>query len=113
MIFGIAGQSTERCSWCGEPIAPGDGWRLHEQPGARKAAFCRLEHAVPWAMRGARWEPGETGEQPTPTECARCGATLGDVRLVLVRHRGEHRIPDAFCSVDHMADWAKSGGRWG
>ena len=30
----------------------------------------------------------------------------------LVRHRGEHRIADGFCSVDHMADWAKSGGRW-
>ena len=64
-------------------------------------------------MRGARWEPGEIGELPTPPECARCGVTLGDVRIVLVRHRGEHRIPDAFCSVDHMADWAKAGGRWG
>jgi hypothetical protein len=113
MILGIVGQSTERCSWCGEPIGPGDGWRLNEQPGARKAAFCRLEHAVPWAMRGARWEPGESEEQPTPSNCARCGTALGDVRVVLVRHRGEHRIPDAFCSVDHMADWAKSGGRWG
>jgi hypothetical protein len=113
MILGIAGQSTERCSWCGEPMGPGDGWRLHEQPGARKAAFCRLEHAVPWAMRGARWEPGETGERETPPDCSRCGAALGDVRLVLVRHRGEHRITDAFCSVDHMAEWAMSGGRWG
>jgi hypothetical protein len=113
MILGIAEQSTERCSWCGEPIGPGDGWRLHEQPGARRAAFCRLEHAVPWAMRGARWDPGESGELPTPPACAQCGTTLGDVRLVLVRHRGEHRIPDAFCSVDHMADWAKSGGRYG
>ena len=26
--------------------------------------------------------------------------------------RGEHRIPDAFCSVGHAADWAKAGGRW-
>ena len=64
-------------------------------------------------MRGARWEPGETGERETPPDCSRCGEALGDVRLVLVRHRGEHRITDAFCSVDHMADWAKSGGRWG
>ena len=31
---------------------------------------------------------------------------------LLVRHRGEHRISDGFCSVDHLADWAKAGGRW-
>jgi hypothetical protein len=113
MILGIAEQSTERCSWCGEPIEADDGWRLDELPGARRAAFCRLEHAVPWAIRGARWEPGEAREQRTLSACAQCGAALGDVQVVLTRHRGEHRIPDAFCSVDHMAEWAKSGGRWG
>jgi len=92
-------------------------------------------------MQGARWDPGETGAAhearavregagwPAPVRsvvregagwpaperslCARCGEPLGEVRVVLVRHRGEHRIPDAFCSVDHMADWAKSGGRYG
>jgi hypothetical protein len=107
-------ESTERCSWCGEPVEPDDGWRLEEVPGARRAAFCRLEHVVPWAMRGAHWEPGETGaQQPGPSECARCGSALGEVQVLLVRHRGQHRIADAFCSVDHMADWAKSGGRWG
>ena len=45
-------------------------------------------------------------------DCALCGEPLGDVRLLLVRHRGEHRIPDGFCSVDHLAEWAKGGGRW-
>jgi hypothetical protein len=109
----MAAESTERCSWCGEPIGPHDGWRLREHPGARKAAFCRLEHAVPWAMQGPRWQAGEAGGSTEALDCARCGAALGDVRLVLVRHRGEHRIADAFCSVDHLADWAKSGGRWG
>jgi hypothetical protein len=34
------------------------------------------------------------------------------VRVTLIRHRGEHRIPDAFCSVDHAAAWARAGGRW-
>jgi hypothetical protein len=63
-------------------------------------------------MRGARWEAGEDAELPAPGDCSQCGVALGDVRIVLVRHRGEHRVPDAFCSVDHMADWAKSGGRW-
>jgi hypothetical protein len=112
MIFGIAEQSTERCSWCDEPVDIAAGWRLREHPGARNAAFCRLEHVVPWAMRGAHWEAGDEGEPPAPETCSQCGAALGDVRVVLVRHRGEHRIPDAFCSVDHMADWAKSCGRW-
>ncbi len=35
-----------------------------------------------------------------------------EATLVLVRHRGEHRIPDGFCWVEHAADWAKAGGRW-
>jgi hypothetical protein len=113
----MAAQSTASCTWCGDPIDPGDGWRVQEVPGARRAAFCRLEHTVPWAMRGAHWEPGEITEPAGLADqldrCARCGAALGDVHVVLVRHRGAHRIPDAFCSVDHMAEWAKAGGRWG
>ena len=110
-------QSThDDCSWCGTPIEPSDGWRAQEIPGARKAAFCRLEHVVPWAIRGAHWEAGEIEEPRGVTAdletCAHCGAWLGDVRVVLVRHRGEHRIPDGFCSPDHLAEWAKAGGRW-
>jgi hypothetical protein len=109
-------ESTERCSWCGEPLERADGWRLQEVPGARKAAFCRLEHTVPWAIQGAHWEPGEIREPrdiaSSIDSCAHCGEALGDVRLVLVRHRGEHRIPDGFCTVDHLAAWAKAGGRW-
>jgi hypothetical protein len=104
---------AEQCNWCGETIDPSEGWRAHERPGARKAVFCRLEHVVPWAMQGAHWDPAEA-DQPDVEggACAQCGADLGDVQVWLVRHRGEHRIPDGFCSVDHMADWAKSGGRW-
>jgi hypothetical protein len=30
----------------------------------------------------------------------------------LIRHRGEHRIADAFCGTDHLLEWAKAGGRW-
>jgi hypothetical protein len=106
-------ESTDTCSWCGRPIEPEDGWRVGELAGARRAAFCRLEHVVPWELQGARWEPGEL-ERPagTPAACAHCGEPLGEVHVVAVRHRGGHRVPDAFCSVGHLAAWAKAGGRW-
>jgi hypothetical protein len=71
---------------------------------------------VPWSIQGAHWEAGEIEEPSGLVEhvaaCAQCGKALGDFYIVLVRHRGEHRIPDAFCSVDHLAAWAKAGGRW-
>jgi hypothetical protein len=110
----MATQST-RCAWCGRAVEAEEGWRLQEAPGARVAVFCRLEHIVPWSMQGAPWEPGQL-EEPEATavdSCARCGERLGDVRVTLVRHRGAHRIADGFCSVDHLAEWAKAGGRWG
>jgi hypothetical protein len=70
----------------------------------------------PWKVQGPHWEPGEIqeprGYADSLDTCAHCGEALGDVRVLLVRHRGEHRIPDAFCSVEHLADWAKAGGRW-
>src|SRR5918912_2138045 len=91
---------SAQCTWCGTAVEPTDGYRLAEAPGERGAVFCRLEHVVPWAIQGPSWEPG------TPTEpsgvadsidtCAQCGEPLGDVHLILVRHRGEHRIPDGF-----------------
>jgi hypothetical protein len=106
----------ERCTWCGEPVERDDGFRLTESPGERRAAFCRLEHLVPWAFQGAHWEPGAPDEPDAAdaslAACAQCGTALSDVRVLLVRHRGEHRIPDAFCSVDHASAWAKAGGRW-
>jgi hypothetical protein len=109
----MAAQSTDSCCWCGRAIGAGDGWRLRESPGGRRAAFCRLEHIVPWSMRGARWAPGEPDDADGGGDtCSHCGERLGDTRVTLVRHRGEHRVPDAFCSVDHLVEWAKSGGRW-
>ena len=113
---GSTSRGGERCSWCGARVERDDGFRLGEEPGARRAVFCRLEHVVPWALQGAHWEAGDPDEPPGLTdglaECAQCGAELDDVRILLVRHRGEHRIPDAFCSAAHAADWAKAGGRW-
>jgi hypothetical protein len=104
------------CSWCGTGVGPHDGFRATEPAGERRAAFCRLEHVVPWAIQGAHWEPGRLLEPGDAGEglgrCAHCGEVLGDTRVLLVRHRGEHRIADAFCGVDHLLQWAKAGGRW-
>ena len=63
----------ERCSWCDRAVDREDGWRLHELPGARRAAFCRLEHVVPWSIQGAHWEavaPGRTASGRTGPTCA-------------------------------------------
>jgi hypothetical protein len=106
----------ESCNWCGASVEPNDGWRAAEPAGERRAVFCRLEHIVPWVLRGAHWDAGTLTEPrdlaASLTECALCGEPLSDTYVLLVRHRGEHRIPDAFCSADHMGQWAKQGGRW-
>ena len=105
-----------RCSWCGAEIEPDAGFRAAEEAGERVAAFCRLEHVVPWAIQGPHWEAGALGErvreEPALRACAHCGATLDDTRVLLVHHRGEHRIADAFCTTDHLRAWAAAGGRW-
>ena len=109
--------TSEPCTWCGADVEPNDGYRLAEAPGDRRAAFCRLEHVVPWAIQGPTWEPGvpdePRGVAASVDACAECGAVLGDVHLILVRHRGEQRIPDGFCSVQHLREWATAGGRYG
>lgn len=97
-------------------IDPDDGFRLYEAAGERRAAFCRLEHVIPWSIQGPHWEPGKV-EEPAgvddgPLPCSHCGEPLGEVHLLLVRHRGPHRVRDDFCSVDHLIEWAKAGGRW-
>ena len=106
----------ERCSWCGQGVEADDGFRAYEPAGARRAVFCRLEHVVPWVIRGSRWEAGELTEPPEidsgPLRCSYCDGELGDVHVLLVRHRGEHRVADDFCSVEHLGEWAKAGGRW-
>jgi hypothetical protein len=107
---------ADTCTWCGVSVETEDGFRLYEPAGDRRAAFCRLEHVIPWAIQGAHWEAGELDEPASierePLTCAQCGRPLGEVHVLLVRHRGENRIPDDFCSVDHLVEWAKAGGRW-
>ena len=107
---------AERCTWCGGVVELDEGFRAYEPAGDRRAIFCRLEHVVPWAIQGPHWEAGGVDEpagiEQGPIVCAHCGRALGDVHVLLVRHRGENRVPDEFCSVDHLVEWAKAGGRW-
>jgi hypothetical protein len=107
---------ADQCSWCGVSVERDEGFRAAEPAGERKAAFCRLEHIVPWVIQGPRWDPGTlAGTDDCSTglgRCAQCAGPLDDTAVLLVRHRGEHRIADCFCEVDHLLDWAKAGGRW-
>jgi hypothetical protein len=108
--------SGPQCSWCGVGVDVDDGFRAAEPEGERLAVFCRLEHVVPWAIQGAHWDAGTlpdgVPQDPDLEVCAHCGEPAGNRRVLLVHHRGEHRIPDAFCSVDHLGAWARAGGRW-
>jgi hypothetical protein len=93
-----------------------DGFRAYEPAGERAATFCRLEHVVPWSITGAHWLAGAVAEPPDvdagALRCSHCDADLGEVHVLLVRHRGAHRIADDFCSVGHLHAWAAAGGRW-
>lgn len=107
----MAADQDEGCSWCGVAVEPSDGFRAYEPAGSRRAAFCRLEHVVPWELQGPDWGVGETTEE-LPPACSQCNRPLDGTAVLLVRHRGEHRISDGFCSSAQMAAWAKAGGRW-
>lgn len=122
--------STLACTWCDAAVPGTDGFRLAEIPSGRRAVFCRLEHLIPWEIKGSRWDeesrPGtevtidggveaitSAGDGPGATEsCAHCGQEVGEERVVLTRHRGPHTVSDTFCSLEHAAAWARAGGRW-
>jgi hypothetical protein len=109
---------TQACTWCGAVVAADDGFRLRDAGGERRAVFCRLEHVIPWEIKGAKWElagddaPGARG-QHSDELCSFCGSHPGPERLLLTRHRDHHRILDVFCDTAHLAAWAKAGGRFG
>lgn len=106
----------DQCTWCSTPVRDDDGFRVGQPAAGRRATFCRLEHVVPWVIQGPTWERGQIVRSGEPDDalgrCALCGADLGDERILVVRHRGRHRIADAFCRLDHLHEWAKGGGRY-
>jgi hypothetical protein len=113
-----APSDVDTCAWCGTAVPEGEGFRAFEPAGARRAAFCRLEHVVPWAIRGAAWTPAGPHDAAPPPEaadlraCAWCQAALGDTRVLVVRSRGEQHVADGFCTFEHLLAWAKAGGRY-
>ena len=75
---------NETCTWCGAEVEPDDGFRAYEPAGDRRAVFCRLEHLIPWSLKGAHWEAGEMGEPPALDEGAavsRLGADVGGIPM--------------------------------
>lgn len=108
--------NAEVCSWCGVDVPEDAGFRVSEPAGERAAVFCRLEHIVPWGIQGAHWEPADpAADGPEPAgigRCAQCAGPVGDRAVLLIRHRGVHRIGDAFCETGHLLEWAKAGGRF-
>jgi hypothetical protein len=112
----LVGAMAEQCTWCATGVGADEGFRVGEPESERKAVFCRLEHVVPWIMQGAAWDDGSIVGNGEPDDalgrCALCGADLGAERVLVVRHRGRHRIADAFCRLDHLLEWAKGGGRY-
>ena len=107
--------SRQRCTWCGNAVEADDGFRLPSTraTAARSSAGSSTSSRGRSRARTGRRASRSSPPAPTrPRRCSHCGAELGDGRVLLVRHRGEHRIADGFCSVDHLREWAKAGGRW-
>ena len=105
----------EPCTWCGNEVEPGDGFRAYEP--ARRAA----RGVLPARARDPLVDPGcplgrghadraavsRSGRDPLLPDRQ---AELTDTHVLLVRHRGEHRVAHVFCSVDHMTAWARQAG---
>ena len=68
----------ESCAWCGTAVDAAAGFRAYEPAGGRVAVFCRLEHIVPWAIRGAYWEAAPSVADPGLETCAWCGEPLSE-----------------------------------
>lgn len=113
ILTAMTGDSSHSCSWCGRALDADDSWLLADPAGDRGAGFCRLEHVVPWAIRGPRWDPAAPRLEEQPDVCSHCGEALADGRLVLLRRRGGHTFTEGFCSLDHLSAWARAGGPWG
>jgi len=108
---GMTQPSGERCSWCGAAgRTPMTASARSSAEGERRAVFCRLEHVVPWLIRGAHWEPAiSPSRRPSSKRSTVARTATASLRaaVLLFRHRGEHRIADGFCEPDHLLEWRR------
>ena len=104
-----------KCDWCGVGVPEEDGIRLIQPKRNLGATFDRLEHVVPWLMKGRPqwhiWKDVEVPEGVAPVD-AHTGEELDDDAIYLVKHRGDARIADGFVDTDSLLAWAKAGGRF-
>jgi len=111
----MAKSKAGQCDWCHVEVLDDDGFRLIKPKHKLIATFDRLEHVVPWIMKGPDWHIAKAGlEIPddVPTVDSQTGEELGDDPVLLVRHRGDIRVADAFANTDNALEWAKAGGRY-
>ncbi|MFY9265290.1 MAG: hypothetical protein WAO61_07685 [Solirubrobacterales bacterium] len=108
------------CSWCGRDLGPDAGFELTDLSTRQRVAFCRLEHVVPWVMRGGVRERGvvvkvdgpPSGAVAAEQTCASCSAALASTAVWLEQRRAGRLVIDGFCDLDHARAWASGGGRW-
>lgn len=78
------------------------------------AAFCRLEHVVPWLMEKNDWHILRQAEVPPSADpfCVVTGNELDEAALYLVRRHGDIEVVDGFSGPEEVLTWAKAGGRY-
>jgi hypothetical protein len=102
------------CDWCGVRLDEDEGPRLLQPQRNLGAAFCRLEHVVPWLMQKNDWHilpKVEVPEGAAPV-CAQTGADLEEDAYYLVSRRDGTEVADGFINLEAVLAWAKAGGRY-
>ena len=90
------------CTWCGTAVEPDDGVPRGRAGGRAQGGV------LPARARRAVGDPGRRTGSPARSRarshnglgrCAQCATRSTRASCSLVRHRGEHRIADAFCGT--------------
>ena len=103
-----------KCDWCGVGLGERDGLRLVKPARNMGAAFCRLEHVVPWLMKKNDWHILGTAEVPDAADpvCPVTGEELEESAIYLIRWPSDVEVADGFSDTEALLEWARSGGRY-
>jgi hypothetical protein len=104
-----------KCDWCGVYLDDESAIKLLWPSRSLGAAFCRLEHVVPWIMTKNDWHIWDRVEVPegAADSCAQSGVDLDEGAIYLSREREGIQIADGFAGPEELLAWAKAGGRYG